>query len=129
MVRAPVPEASVDEDSNVLASEDDVDVRSQPPNTQEMVLPETPPSTMELGPQRDLRLRTGPSIPPGDSRRSSGGRLRIRDPPPATEGHATPGTLTPGVERCRCPGCLAHRHSVLTGNMALVTVRAYEYYT
>jgi hypothetical protein len=62
MVRASVPKAAVEEDRNPLPRENDVRSYAQVPDANGEVFTEPETEPMHLGPEYDLRARTGAPV-------------------------------------------------------------------
>lgn len=105
---ARVPEASVDEHSELQPRERDVGPDPNLTSPDQEVLAEAEPAAVQCGSHADLRLRVRAAVRPSNLRRRIVDRLRVGHSPPATERN--------GSTRPRCclgwPGSRRHTPSV-----------------
>lgn len=86
---ARVPETAVDEDGELEPGEHDVGSDPNPISADQEVLAEAKTTAMKRRTQADLWLRVGSTVCLSDLRCRSVDRLRIGNPPPATERHGS----------------------------------------
>lgn len=85
VIRAAVPEASVDEDRHLGSCEGDVDVRSEPVKPNEEVLPEAQSQGVELASEPELSRGVDALVRSTDLARTRARRLRVWDDASAAE--------------------------------------------
>jgi hypothetical protein len=82
---ATVPEAAVDEDRELLATKHDVRSHAKAFDSDDVVLSEAKPPTVQCGSEDYLSLRVGPPVRLADLGRRFATRLGIRDTQPSAE--------------------------------------------